>query len=272
MVRVLIRCSVLILPVMLLWSSVLHSAPTDKAEAKAKTSPIELIKKALDENTTIDYANQPLPTVLSSIGEEHKINIVLDRMAIQTSGVEPMELMVDVHIKNTKLRNGLRTLLNQYSLSFGIIGDQLFVSTEDNVIARQLKQRISLEIDEVPLSKVLKDISKEYAVNILIDPRSIKEKKSDEKVSLSLEDVPLETAVRLACEIGNLKPVRMGNVIFVTSEVRADRLKDQDLAPATSNPGVYPGATNPGIGINAAPAAVPGNAAPPIVEAPKEKE
>jgi type II secretory pathway component HofQ len=223
-----------------------QSAPTTKSEVKSASS-VEQIKKALETSTNIDFANQPLPSVLTALGEECKITIVLDRVAIQSSGMEPNEMMVDIHLKNTKLRSGLRTLLNQYNLSYGIVGDQLFVSTEETVIARQLKQRINVEVDNVPLSKMMKDLAKEYGINIVIDPRSIKEKKSDEPVTLSLEDVPFETVVRLACEIGSLKPVRMGNVLFVTSEARAEKLRDQDLAPPT-NPGGFPGILNPNLG------------------------
>ena len=46
-----------------------------------------------------------------------------------------------------------------------------------------------------------------------------------------LDEVPLETAVRLMAELANLKPVRLGNVLFVTSEDRADKLKADTEVP-----------------------------------------
>ena len=42
-------------------------------------------------------------------------------------------------------------------------------------------------------------------------------------MSLQLEDVPLETTVRLLVEMAGLKPVRVGNALFVTKkEVAAE--------------------------------------------------
>lgn len=268
--RASLRFWTLAIPCLLIAATAgLQSAPVGKGEGKT-VSAIDDIKKALDSNATLDFANQSLPTVLSAIGDDSKISIVLDRAAIQSSGMEPNEMMVDVHLKNTKLRNGLRTLLGQYNLSFGIVGDHVFVSTEEAVINRQLKQRINVEVEDKPLSTVVKDLGKRYGINILLDPRCTKQKKTDDTVSLSLEDVPFETVVRLACEIGNLKPVRLGNVLFVTTEERADKLRDQDLAPA-SNPGGYPGVINPnlgGIGLGApVPMAIPNPPpVPPVVE------
>ena len=67
------------------------------------------------------------------------------------------------------------------------------------------------------------------------------------------------------CEMAELKPARMGNVIFVTTEARADRLKDGDSlvpAPPPMNPAI-PGAFGGLGGL-----AVPGVAvAPPVVSA-----
>ncbi len=50
-------------------------------------------------------------------------------------------------------------------------------------------------------------------------------------MTLHLEDVPLETAVRLLSEMAGLKPVRVGNVLFVTSKDNAAELRqDPDLS------------------------------------------
>ncbi len=50
-------------------------------------------------------------------------------------------------------------------------------------------------------------------------------------MTLRLEDVPLETAVRLLAEMANLKPVRVGNVLFVTGKDNArEMMQDPDIA------------------------------------------
>ena len=48
---------------------------------------------------------------------------------------------------------------------------------------------------------------------------------------MRLEDVPLETAVRLLAEMAGLKPVRVGNTLFVTrKELAAEMRNDPDFA------------------------------------------
>ena len=57
------------------------------------------------------------------------------------------------------------------------------------------------------------------------------EKQAQTKVTLRLEDVPLETAVRLLAEMANLKPVRVGNVLFITGKDNArEMMQDPDIA------------------------------------------
>src|SRR5205814_856089 len=127
-----------------------------------------------------------------------------------------------------------RTVCSQHGLTFAIVGDHILISTEDVVNYRQLRQRVSVDLDGIALPKALKDLSVQTATNLLLDPRSIKTA-GDAKITLQLEDVPLDTAVRLMAEMAGLKPVRLGNVLFVTTEERAERLKvDADLAPPAS--------------------------------------
>ena len=113
-------------------------------------------------------------------------------------------------------------------------------------VYRQLKQRISVDYDAVPLSKASRTCTR-YGVNVVIDPRTVKNKAAENPVTLQVDDVPFEAAMRLLCEMADLKPARMGNVIFVTTEARADKLKDGDSlvpTPGLPNPGlpgVFPG-------------------------------
>jgi hypothetical protein len=53
-----------------------------------------------------------------------------------------------------------------------------------------------------------------------------------------MEDVPLETAVRLVAEMAGLKPVKVGNVLFVTTKTLANEMRND---PDLNQPGVNPG-------------------------------
>ncbi len=75
----------------------------------------------------------------------------------------------------------------------------------------------------------MRQVARDAGVNVLLDTRA--EKGADAKVTLHLEDVPLETAVRLLAEMANLKPVRVGNVLFVTGKENANEMRqDPDLS------------------------------------------
>ncbi len=83
-------------------------------------------------------------------------------------------------------------------------------------------------------------------------------------MTLQLEDVPLETAVRLMCEMVGLKPVRVGNVMFICSKAAAADLKtDPDLVPPSPVPGFPGGPPPPGINLPGTPIAPP-LATPPV--------
>ncbi len=186
-----------------------------------------------------------------------------------------------------KVRNVLRTLLSPYALDYVPIGDTIVVTTEDMAMTRQLRQRISVDMDKVEFAAALKQISRETAANLILDSRV--EKQAQAKVTLRLEDVPLETAVRLLAEMANLKPVRVGNVLFITGKDNAkEMMQDPDIAQP--NPGARAeqqlqlqqlqlqlGANLGQVGVPAGPAAlgpitlpnVP-PAVPPAVDAPKD--
>jgi hypothetical protein len=84
-------------------------------------------------------------------------------------------------------------------------------------------------------------------------------------VTLQLEDVPLETAVRLLADLAGLKPVRLDNVLFVTTEERADKLRpDATPSPAPASIAI----DRPAAAPAAAPAVAPGVVPPPGGPAP----
>src|SRR6202035_3498509 len=85
------------------------------------------------------------------------------------------------------------------------------------------------DLDKIAFGAALRQIAHETGVNLVLDGRV--EKEASAKVSLQMEDVPLETAVRLLAEMAGLKPVRVGNVLFVTGKANATEMRaDPDLA------------------------------------------
>jgi hypothetical protein len=247
----------------------------DDAKARA-LPPADKIRRELERIISLDVDQQPLALAVAQVHELTKINFVLDRVTLAQSGVDPDQLTVTLKLKDVKVRSALRSLLTPYNLNFAILGDTVLVSTDEVAMLRQVRQRVSIDLEKLELSKALRQLARETGTNLILDTRVAKDAQTP--VTLQMEDVPLETAVRLMAEMVNLKPVRVGNTLFVTSKANANELRnDPDLQPAP-----MPNNPNERLIINAmggiaAPAAPPAGAAVPPAPAPpapvgKEKE
>ena len=212
---------------------------TPAKDDKASDSPAEKVKKALDQTTEITLENSSLENAINQLAEAAKVNVVIDRWTIQQLGLDPMQLQVNLKLKDAKISTALRSMLNPYNLSYAVIGDTVVVTTEDMAVYRQLKQRVSVDYDKVQLGNALKKLAKETGTSLIVDSRVQKE--AEAAVTLQLDDVPLETAVRLMAESAGLKPVRVGNVLFVTNKANAKELKaDQEQGTTPPMPGYPP--------------------------------
>ncbi len=265
----------------------LSAAPAAGETKDKPATPAEKIKKQLDQTITLDIAEQPLNLALNQIREQTKINFVVDKLTIQQMGMDPDQMPVNAKLKEVKVRTALRSVLGPYNLGYAIIGDTVLISTDDMAMIRQMRQRVSIDLDKVDLAAALKQLSRDTAANVLLDPRAAKDAKTE--VSLQMEDVPLETAVKLMAEMASLKPVKVGNVLFVTTKANAAEMRnDPDLNGAGGNPAMpgmpgyvvppngpggfpVPGGVPPGIGVTPA-GAVPAGVEVPNVEKTTEPE
>jgi len=215
------------------------SAGPTTPDTKDKTvSPAEKIKTQLDETITLAIADQSLNAALKQIREKTKINIVVDRLTIQQMGIDPEQLLVSVNLKDVKVRTCLRSVLSPHNLGFAILGDTVLISTDEVVMERQMKQRVSIDLDKVDLATALKQLSKETATNLVLDKR-VTAKDAKTAVTLQMENVPLDTAVKIIAEMAGLKPVKVSNVYMVTTKNIANEMRnDPELNGTNNNPAV----------------------------------
>lgn len=251
-------------------SPALAETPAADVPVSAKTeNAMASARKALDEIGDMNYQSRSLSDVINDIKTKTKVPVVLDNMVFQL-GLDPTQPVVTVNLKQVKLRDGLKSALAPYNLKFGLTADGVFISTEDGVITRQLRQRVSVDCDATAFAAVARQLALDTGANIVVDPRL--GEKGKKAVTLKLDDVPLETAVRLLAEVADLRAVRSSNVLFVTS---IDKVKERGLIddgptqPSPASPffqmGVggfaLPGAIGPGGGV--APPAPDKSAHPP---------
>jgi hypothetical protein len=221
--------------VLALAPATISAAPT----ASDKDNPVNLVEKLrkdLDKPVTLNIAKQSLSAAVEMLHKQTKINFVLDVPVIQQLGIAPDQppSPVDVDLKDVKVRTALRSILSPYNLSFAPIGDTVVITSDEMAMFRQMRQRVSVDLDKTPFADALKQISRQTGANLILDTRV--EKDGAAKVSLQMEDVPLETAVRLLAEMAGLKPVKVGNVLFVTGKANANEMRnDPDIAQPNQN-------------------------------------
>jgi hypothetical protein len=218
------------------------------AEPETTGNPVAKARQGLDRVVSLKIDGQPLDAALDQLRKKAGVNIALDTDAVHgpleitgkvwagpggnaVSEFRPGPMApVTVDLRDVTVRTALHRLLDPHDLKFVLIGDQIVVSTVEGAAARQLRQRVTVDFDDVELSAALKRLGKETATNLVLDPRLEREAKA--KVSLDLEDVSLETAVRLLAESAGLKPVRVGGVLFITDKKKAAEMRaDPDLCP-----------------------------------------
>jgi hypothetical protein len=85
------------------------------------------------------------------------------------------------------------------------------------------------EFDNEPLASALATIAKWTDQNIVVDARALG--KESPRVTASLHNVQVKAAVRILAELAGLQVVPLGNVLYVTTEADAVRLRKQWKEP-----------------------------------------
>jgi hypothetical protein len=248
------------------------AAPVPTAKGEGEPMVVKA-RAALSNKVTIKAENKTLNEVIDLFKEYGKAEIVLDTAAVQMMGMDANTPMISFDVKDMPLKEALTKAFAAANLRYGVTSSGLVISTDEGITIRQLRQRVSLDADGKLFTDAIKGLMNESGANVVIDPR-IAKKAADEKLTLKLEDVPLETAVRLAAEVAGYSVVRLSNVLFITSEARAEKMRpdaDKPVPPTPGNP-FFPGIDGGGAVPFAPPApgggAIPAPAAPQIEVAP----
>jgi hypothetical protein len=110
------------------------------------------------------------------------------------------------------------------------VGETALVTPADKAAERQLGQGVNLRADALPLKDSLQRLARDTGANVVLDQRLTKEGQT--AVTARLDDVPLETAVEVLADQAGLKAVRLNNVLYVTTEARAEKLHRPPAAAA----------------------------------------
>lgn len=193
------------------------------AFAAAADPPGAKVRAALDATGDVILEDKSLVDLAEYFKGKLKAEVRFDGQALAAAGFDPNAPTITVKLRGGKVRDGLKAALAPANLHCGIVGGTLFIGHEADVISRQMRQRVSVDGEATTFSAVLKSLADETGANVIVDPR-IAAKAGTAPVKLKLDDVPLETAVRLTAEVADFAVVRMNNVLFVTTDERAAKL------------------------------------------------
>src|SRR6266852_2140536 len=101
-------CSMLALGV---WAADTKTMP-DSSESRSSSpqTPAEQVKKALEQNVTVDLPCQPLTEVIRLLGDQSHVNLVLDRQTLSQMSFNTDEALVSTPL-SMRLGSGLRQIL-----------------------------------------------------------------------------------------------------------------------------------------------------------------
>jgi hypothetical protein len=105
------------------------STPHDRSQAEAK------IRQSLKEPTVFEFIEQPLQDVLDSIKERHRIEIKLDKRALDDAGIGT-DTPVTRNLRGVSLQSALQLMLHDLDLTWIIENEVLLITTNDSALAK----------------------------------------------------------------------------------------------------------------------------------------
>jgi hypothetical protein len=206
-------------------------------EKPRDATAVEKVRKGLDRIVTVELTEQTLESAVNLLRQETKLNLSLDCITLAQSNIDPASISLsNATLRDVKTRVALRSILAPFNLNWVIVGDAVVITTEEMATYRQLTQHVSLDLDQIEFAAALKGLARDTGVNLVLDPRLTNEGKT--KVTLQADDITLESTVRILSELAGVKPVRIGNVLFITGKVNATELRAEAELVPIPRPGV----------------------------------
>jgi len=91
--------------------------------------------------------------------------------------------------------------------------------------AVNVESLLSIDFEKRPLHLALRDIAEQQGINIIVDARV--GEKALIPVTAAMDNVLVDTAVRLLADMADLKAVTVTNVIYVTTKANAQVMEKE---------------------------------------------
>jgi len=206
------------------------------------SGPPELAAKLSKSISLKDPIDATLDLALTELADLHGLagKILIDVPAFKAAGIEDVKaanVKLD-KLTDVKLGTVVGALLKQVEGTCLVRDTHIIVTTraarraelgerDDDAEAaiRDAVPLVRMTFTDTPLRKALEELATRFDRTILIAPQAAE--KADTAVTAKLVNVPLDHAVELLADMSDLAIVKKGNVLYVTTTERADKIKSQ---------------------------------------------
>jgi hypothetical protein len=207
-----------------------------KKETPKERAAVAILKK-LQKPINLDRGfdtGTPLKDALELLSDRHQLTIIIDSQAFldpagEIGDVEQVPVKLP-KIANIPLGTVLRLVLAQVPLGATYLIRNEFIEivpARHVTRGRILHQKVTASFDKKPLDEALEELADATGVSVIVDQSLGDKAKTNVKATFK-NDVSLETAVRLLADMAELKAVRVGNALYVTSRAKADALRTEE--------------------------------------------
>jgi RNA polymerase sigma-70 factor (ECF subfamily) len=196
------------------------------------------LRDILDKPVSVEFDKVPLADAMSYLQERYGFPIVYDREAFKDE-VELQEFRKNIvqaeKVSGVDLRSVFRQVLCQVQADYRLRDTGVFIFPMEYVTSgRLLQQPVLVSFRQTSLDRALARVAAQSGVNIVLDARVARDAKV--AITADLDNAPLETAVRILSDMAALKPVAMGNTLYVTTAANACKLEAERKASAPQPP------------------------------------
>jgi hypothetical protein len=107
----------------------IHCAPQSEAETR--------IYRALEDPTVVEFVETPLQDVVDYLKDYHKIEIQLDKKALDDAGIGT-DTPITRNLRGITLKSALRLMLREYNMA-SVVTNQVLMLTTDEVASKMLE-------------------------------------------------------------------------------------------------------------------------------------
>lgn len=241
--RVQIITSLVVLALVARVGAVPAPAEVEKKPA-AVVSKAREVREQLAKPANLDKGiegNTPLKDALDFLGEQYGLNFTINSEAFTAIGVQKVEEQ-PVHLPKmvgVPMSKVLQMLLSQIKGdeevgTYLIRGGEVEITTSANASpskwtgeARRFAPTVDADFDRVPLEEALRELAARTGMSIVLDIRV--GENARKPVTATLNQVPVDTAVRVVADMTDLRMTVIDNVLYVTTRENA---KEWELRPA----------------------------------------